>query len=175
MSIKQARFAILGVGALLFAGCTTPPAEQPAPAPEPAPAAAPAPIEPKVSINAMMVAFVDHAGHTLWDVEREGRAPKTDADWTAIQEHAVQLVAAGPAITAGGSGEKDAGWSASPTWRAHAQAMSDAGAAALTAAQGKNLSALVEANGRLVQSCEGCHKEFKPDLPSEGIAHPHAH
>jgi len=53
--------------------------------------------------------------------------------------------------------------------------MSDAGAAALTAAQGKNLNALVEANGRLVESCDGCHKEFKPDLPTEGIAHTHAH
>jgi hypothetical protein len=34
---------------------------------------------------------------------------------------------------------------------------------------------LVAANGQLVQSCEGCHKEFKPELPSEGVVHAHAH
>ena len=174
MNIKPL-WALLGVGALLLVGCSNPPAQQAVPAPEAAPAAAPAPITPKASINAMMVAFVDHASHNLWNVEREGMAPKTDADWAVIEEHAVQLVAAGPAITAGGTGSKDTGWAASPTWRAHAQAMSDAGAAALTAAQGKNLNALVEANGRLAESCDGCHKEFKPDLPTEGIAHTHAH
>ena len=174
MNIKPLRFAFLGVGALLLVGCSNPPAQQAAPVPEAAPAA-PAPIAPKVSINAMMVALVDHASHNLWNVEKEGMAPKTDADWAVVQEHAVQLVAAGPAITAGGTGAKDAGWSQAPTWRAHAQAMSDAGAAALTAAQGKNLNALVEANGRLVESCEGCHKEFKPDLPTEGIVHAHGH
>jgi len=175
MNIKPLRFALLGVGALLLVGCSNPPAQQAAPAPEAAPAATPAPIVPKTSINAMMVALVDHASHNLWNVEKEGMAPKTDADWAVVEEHAVQLVAAGPAITAGGTGEKDAGWANAPTWRAHAQAMSNAGAAALTAAQGKNLSALVEANGRLVESCESCHKEFKPDLPTEGIVHGHTH
>ena len=31
-----------------------------------------------VSINAVMVSLVDHAGHALWDVEQEGneRAPE---------------------------------------------------------------------------------------------------
>lgn len=175
MRTRQVSFALLGVGVFVLAGCGTPPAQEAAPAPEPAPAAAPAPISPNVSINAMMVALVDHASHNLWNVEKEGAAPKTDADWAVVEEHAVQLVAAGPAITAGGAGSKDAGWSQAPTWRAHAQAMSDAGAAALTAAQGRNLDALVAANGRLVESCEGCHKEFKPDLPTEGIVHSHVH
>jgi cytochrome c556 len=43
--------------------------------------------------------------------------------------------------------------------------MSDAGQAALKATEGKDLKALVAANGQLVESCEGCHKEFKPELP----------
>ena len=37
----------------------------------------------------------------------------------------------------------------------------------------KNLGALVKANGQLVESCEQCHKAFKPNLPTEGILHPH--
>jgi cytochrome c556 len=53
--------------------------------------------------------------------------------------------------------------------------MSDAALAAVKATEGENLEALVAANGQLVQSCEGCHKEFKPELPSEGVVHAHAH
>jgi hypothetical protein len=51
--------------------------------------------------------------------------------------------------------------------------MSDAGVAAMNAAKSKNFNALVAANGQLVESCVGCHKEFKPDLPTEGILHTH--
>ena len=53
--------------------------------------------------------------------------------------------------------------------------MSDAGMAALKAAQSKNQELLVAANGQLVDSCEGCHKQFKPALPTEGITHAHIH
>jgi cytochrome c556 len=171
------RSAVLGAGVVVLAGCGSPQPQQTQPA---APqtsveSAAPTTATPKVSINAVMVALVDHAGHNLWDVEREGAAPKTDAAWQVVQEHAVQIVAAGPAITVGGTGPMDANWVKVPTWRAHAQRMSDAGAAALAAANAKNFDALVVANGQLVESCESCHKEFKPDLPSEGIAHAHAH
>jgi hypothetical protein len=65
---------------------------------------------------------------------------------------------------------------ASPaTEQATPVAMSDARVAALNAAKSKNFEALVAANGGLVESCEQCHKAFKPELPSEGIVHPHTH
>jgi cytochrome c556 len=54
-------------------------------------------------------------------------------------------------------------------------ALSNAGLAALKAAEAKNLEALVAANGQVVEACESCHKQFKPALPSEGITHTHAH
>ena len=66
-------------------------------------------------------------------------------------------------------------WVKAPSWHTNAQRMSDAGVAALNAAKNKDLKALVTANGQLVESCEQCHKEFKPDLPTEGIVHSHAH
>jgi hypothetical protein len=80
----------------------------------------------------------------------------------------VQIAAAGPAITVGGTGPSDAVWVKSPSWQSYAQRMSDARVAAMNAAKSKNLSALVKANGHLVESCVGCYKEFKPDLPTEG-------
>ena len=87
----------------------------------------------------------------------------------------MQIAAAGPAITVGGTGPSDAGWVKSPSWHTYAQRMSDAGVAARNAAKSKNFKALVTANSQLVESCENCHKEFKPDMPTEGIVHTHAH
>jgi len=53
--------------------------------------------------------------------------------------------------------------------------MSDAAMSAMNAAKGKNFEELVAANGRIVETCETCHKQFKPELPTEGIVHTHAH
>jgi len=160
----------LGLAAFLLAGCSTPPAEAPA-----APAAVMPAVHSPVSINAEMVRLVDHAAHQLWAVEKEGMAPKTDADWENVEEHATQIAAAGALVTMGGTGPNDLVWIESPGWKTSAKAMSDAGMAALKATESKNMEALVAANGQLVEACEACHKEFKPDLPSEGIVHVHEH
>jgi hypothetical protein len=128
-----------------------------------------------VSINASMVSIVDHAGHQLWNAEREGGAPKTKADWEILAEHATQLAAAGALVRVPGPGVQDMTWVATPSWQKWSRAMSDAALAALKSTEEENLQALVAANGQLVESCEGCHKEFKPSLPSEGIVHGHAH
>ena len=156
---------------LLLPACNaaveTPPPTAQASAPAPA---APA-VTPVVSINALMVTWIDNSGHVLWNVERPGRAPKKDADWLEIQEHATQLAAAGTLIQLGGTGQADAGWVKSPIWKTHAEGMTDAAVQAIDAAKMKNLESLVKANGKLVEACEGCHKEFKPELPSEGIKH----
>ncbi len=53
--------------------------------------------------------------------------------------------------------------------------MSDAGLAAFKASENKDIKALVAANLQLVEVCESCHKQYKPALPSEGIAHQHIH
>ena len=165
----------LAVSALFLGACSSPAPQQAAPPPAAAEEAAPLMAKPEISINAVMVGLVDHAGHNLWEVERKGKAPKTEADWQNVVEHAVQIAAAGPAITAGGTGPTDAVWVKTPSWHTQAQRMSDAGVAAMNAAKSKNFEALVAANGRLVESCEGCHKEFKPELPTEGIVHGHSH
>jgi cytochrome c556 len=122
-----------------------------------------------------MVSIVDHAGHQLWSVEGAGNKPKTQADWENLAEHATQLAAAGALIRVAGTGVQDTTWVATPGWQKWARSMSDAALAALKATEGENFEALVAANGQLVDSCEGCHKEFKPSLPSEGIVHAHAH
>ena len=172
MTKKFCGLSVMSVGVVVLAACGSSAPEQPA---QPPPAAAPTTARPEVSINAVMVALVDHAAHNLWSVEQADRTPKTDEDWRVVEEHAVQMAAAGPAITVGGTGTSDSVWVMAPSWHGYAQRMSDAGAAALAAAKARNMDALVAANGQLVESCEACHKEFKPDLPTEGIVHTHAH
>lgn len=136
--------------------------------------AAPA-AQPRVSINQLMVSMIDNASHVLWDVEREGLAPKDDADWVEVENHATQLAAAATLIQLGGTGQADMGWIRQVGWRDQADKMGGAAVAAMGAARARNLDALVRANGDLVTSCENCHKAFKPELPTEGIAHQRPH
>jgi hypothetical protein len=166
---------ISAFGACLAAGCGAP-TEQAQPSAQSGPAARSVPtVQSPVSINAEMVRVIDHAAHQLWNAEREGMAPKTDADWENIVEHATQIAAAGALIRLEGTGPNDRTFVQQADWQKFGAAISDAGLAALKAAEAKSQGALVSANGQLVEACEGCHKRFKPELPSEGITHSHAH
>lgn len=162
---------IAALGACLTTGCSAPaqPPGQTAPA-----ISVPAVLSP-VSINAEMVRVVDHAAHQLWNVEKEGMAPKTDADWETVEEHATQIAAAGALIRLEGTGPNDRTFVQQADWQKFGSEMSSAGLAALKAAEARNQEALVAANSRLVETCESCHKRFKPALPSEGITHSHIH
>jgi hypothetical protein len=164
---------VSALGACLAVGCNAP-AEKTQQSAQGGPASSSAPtLQSPVSINAEMVRVVDHSAHQLWNAEKEGMAPKTDADWDNIIEHATQIAAAGALIRLEGTGPNDRTFVQQPDWQKFAAAVSTAGLAALSAAEAKNQGALVTANGQLVDACEGCHKRFKPSLPSEGIMHPH--
>jgi hypothetical protein len=165
---------LAALAGLLLTACSAP-TTRPAPEAAASPAApAPAP-RLDTSYNELMVAWIDNASHVLWDVEKPGFAPKNDADWTEVEDHAIQLAAAGTLIQLPGAGPNDTVLLGQDGWKSNAELMSEAAHGALTAARSRNLSAIVEANGKLVQACEGCHKQFKPDLPSEGIAHQRPH
>lgn len=168
--IRGGSLLALGFGLILIYGCSAG-VEQQSASQQAGPQSA---VPPAVSINELMVAWIDHAGHELWDVEPEGRAPKSDADWREVERHATQLAAAGSLIALGGTGKADPGWANLPDWKKYSQELTNAGTAALNAARSKNFEALVKANGQLVDVCESCHKEFKPELPTEGKTHqPH--
>jgi hypothetical protein len=170
--------SLLSAGALGFFGCnsaTNPPASQTPAQPAPSTPASPPSVTSPVSINAEMVSVVDHAAHELWSVEHEGHKPKTPADWEELSEHATQLAAAGALIMLPGTGANDVTLTQQAKWQKRAKDLSAVGIAELKASQGNNIDALITANGRLVDVCEGCHKDFKPSLPSEGIAHKHMH
>lgn len=162
------------LSACLAAGCSAPTVTPQSAQGGTAASGAPA-VQSPVSINAEMVRVVDHAAHQLWNAEKEGMAPKMDADWENIVEHATQIAAAGALIRLEGTGPNDHTFVQQPEWHTFGAAVSNAGLAALKAGEAKNQEALVMANGQLVEACEGCHKRFKPALPSEGIMHSHIH
>lgn len=154
---------------IALAACS--PANTPAPA---APAAeAPAPLTTvrevtlPVSINAVMVALVDHASEPLWLDAYE--PPTTEAGWRDAEHHAYQAAVAGKLIQLAGTGPNDPSWVIDPQWIRFADEMSNAGMDALAAAKARNVANLGGAGDRLVESCEACHKAFKPGLPSMGI------
>jgi hypothetical protein len=173
---NKRHYLVMGfLGGCFAAGCSAP-AEPPRPSAQGAsPAAGTQAVLSPVSINAVMVRLVDHAGHQLWNAEKPDMAPKTDADWENIVEHATQIAAAGALIRLEGTGPNDRTFVQNPEWQKFAMQVSAAGMAALKAGEARNHEALVVANGQLVEACEGCHKRFKPALPSEGITHSHLH
>lgn len=154
-----------GVTIALLLGACAPREDKAADTPVAAPTA-PA-IKLPVSINATMVALVDHASEPLW-VDAYV-APTSEDRWSEAEYNAYQLAVAGKLIQLEGTGPNDANWVTDAKWRADADELSAAGMDALAAAQARNVDDLNKAGDRLVAACESCHKAFKPDLPTMGL------
>ena len=126
----------------------------------------------RTSINALMVALVDHSAHEIWEAGSAQRM--TGRDWQTVEQHAIQLIASGTLISLGGTGPQDRSWVATPAWQDWARKLTDGGLAALDAVQKSDQRALRAAGEAIVDTCFGCHDMFKPDAPTEGLLHvPH--
>jgi hypothetical protein len=123
-----------------------------------------------ISINQLMVEMVDDVAHNIWDGGNK-TTPLTNEEWQVVQEHGTQLQAAATLISMGGSGPMDHNWAGATNWQDYARQLKDVGAAAKTAAASKDKMALWKAGDQMVTVCEGCHRQFKPDLPTEGRLH----
>jgi hypothetical protein len=159
----------VAVFALALSACA--PKSEEAATPAASEAAAPATVRPPitlpVSINAVMVALVDHASEPLWLDAYE--APTTEARWMEAEYNGYQMAISGKLIQLAGTGPNDASWVADPEWIKMSDEMTAAGMDALNAAKARNVAMLNTAGDRLVASCESCHKKFKPGLTSMGI------
>lgn len=126
-----------------------------------------------ISINAVMVALVDQAAHEIWDGGNKTR-DLTDREWMLIEQHSLQLAAAASVVSLGGTGPADRGWAISPAWQDWSRKLGTVALEAKKAVDAKDKVALRAAGDTLVDTCNSCHKIFKPDVPSEGIMHqPH--
>jgi len=126
-----------------------------------------------MSLNRLMDAVVEDSAHTIWNGGNATK-PLNDGQWQTIEEHTYQLQAAATLVSLGGTGKDDPGWVASPAFQQWTRKMMQGAITARRAVEAKDQKALRTAGDDLVMTCEGCHKQFKPDLPTEGIAHkPH--
>lgn len=163
-----------GVAILLVVGCGRQPVPS-GPVPTPTPASPVA--ELPVSLNALMVGLVDHASDPLFAVgnairnEHPEKSPKTDADWLDVEYHAYQMIVSGRIMQIPGTGPMDRQWTADPRWKPMADALTDVGSQMLQKAQAKNPEGFAELGDSLVEACEGCHRAFKPELPTMRILH----
>ena len=144
-----------------------------APAPEAAPAAdalsAPAPAAVNrlpISLNSLMVALVNQAADPIWVAA--WHSPESEADWRELERRAVQLEVAGALLGVPGTGPLDDTWAASAGWQDWSAQLRQTGEDAVQAVQARDLQAISAVGDRIVEVCEGCHIEFKPNLPTGG-------
>ena len=130
------------------------------------------PFTPEISINEVMVAQIDHAAHFIWDAANPDLSAAA-IDWDEVEHHAIQLISSRAALTMGGTGVNDAMWIAQRSWRGYVETMNDGALLALRSARSEDRSGLSRAGDMLVESCEGCHQQYKPEIPTEGYTKRH--
>ncbi|PCJ43604.1 MAG: hypothetical protein COA71_01665 [SAR86 cluster bacterium] len=123
-----------------------------------------------VSVNALMVTMIDHSAHYIWDYAAL-EDMMLEEEWLAVEYYSIQLAAAGPLMTLGGTGEFDNAWAISPQWLSYSMDMSNAAMKALNAARLQDKFLLETAGDELLDACLACHRAFKPEIPSEGVIH----
>ena len=118
---------------------------------------------PQVSINEVMESVIVPATNTLWGADD----PQTDEEWQQLEDAAVMVIAAGSAISLGGSGPRDNEWVQSPAWKAFAVEMTVAAVDSLEAIRARDIEALFEAGYVMYPPCESCHKQFNPAVTGQ--------
>ncbi|MDH3439236.1 MAG: cytochrome c [Gammaproteobacteria bacterium] len=129
-------------------------------------------IEMQTSLNAIMVAVVDWAAHEIWEA---GYAETlTGRNWLTTKQYATELLAAGTLVSLGGTGRADPVWVVQEPWQEWTARMIDDTKVILQAIEEQDQAKLLAAGEKLVVTCEGCHADYKPTSPTEGILHvPH--
>ena len=130
------------------------------------------PFTPDISINEVMVAQIDHAAHFIWEAADPDVAARS-IDWQEVEHHAIQILSSRSALSMGGNGVNDAMWITQSSWREYVNDMNDGAMQALVSARAQDQRGLARAGDKLVESCESCHRQYKPATPTEGIMHPH--
>ena len=109
-------------------------------------------IKPVGNVKQLMRAMTVPASNALFDVARV--PPKDDREWEAIEDSAVILGESGNLLLIAGRSKNTA------VWEDTSRGMVEAGAAALKAAQARNLDAVIDAGNQMVDTCEVCHESY---------------
>jgi dihydroxyacetone kinase len=119
---------------------------------------------PFATVRQVMLGLVIPASTTIYQAAGtvstlEGtveKAPKDDKEWEVVAANAALLVEASHLLRTDGRGVAD------ETWTGAAADMEAGARNVLTAAQAKNVDALLDKGGEIVASCDRCHEKFLP-------------
>lgn len=121
----------------------------------------------------LMAGILFPNSNTIFDVTKH--APKTDAEWTAVQTSAVVLAESGNLLLLPGRKKETGGPVPVDTaeWRKHVQMLVDAAKGAYKAAQTKDPDVVFAACEPLYQACFTCHETYRfcptcPEAPPPG-------
>ncbi len=153
---------LVGVGLILATACS----EQKAPAPEAKPTATQVVSQLPVSLNTVMVAMINQAADPLWVAAWHN--PETDKEWRELVRRAVQLELGGALLSVPGTGPMDSTWTSNESWQKWSNQLRDLGATAVVAVKARDLEKISAVGDGIVETCEACHRDFKPALPTGG-------
>jgi cytochrome c556 len=157
--------------------------------PEPTPATGASPFKPTAGIQDLMAGMIDPSADFLWEsvsttVTEQGteeKQPRTDEEWKEVRRQAIILTESanlllieGRRVASEGKQLEDHGTPGNltleqteqaitkerATFVGFSQALHDAGAAMLKAADNKDVQAMMSAGETLDGVCEGCHLKF---------------
>jgi hypothetical protein len=131
------------------------------------PAAKTAKLTLPLSINAVMVALTDRSAEPFWSAAQKKLT--SQQDWDEFEYQATQIALSGVVISIPGTGKVDPLWVTQPQWLDFAKRLTDVGMKGVAAAKAKDSASVSSLGDQLVQVCEGCHRAFKPNIPTQGI------
>jgi hypothetical protein len=120
-----------------------------------------------VSINEVMASLINHSADPIWIAA--WRNPQTERDWRELEHLARQLQLGGSLLTIPGTGPVDEQWTSRQGWQQYSTDLSAAAERAVNAARSRDVELIARAGDEIVAICEGCHIDFKPDLPTMNI------
>lgn len=129
-----------------------------------APAPPPPPFAPVADVKQLMQVVVDPAADGIWESVKtvdsaEGvveYAPKNDAEWQAVRNHALVVAESGNLLMMAGRAKDN------QDWLRLSRALVDVGRRALAAADAKDKDALFDAGGEVYAACANCHQKYLP-------------
>ena len=108
-------------------------------------------LKPVASVTQIMQAMVVPSSNALFDVPRN--PPVDERGWAAVRNHAIVLAESGNLLLIGDRAQD------SEVWTRTSRGLAESGEIALKAAQARDVSAITEVGGQMIEACESCHEK----------------
>lgn len=122
----------------------------------------PPPFKPVADTKLLMQSVVDPSADEIWDSVRtiitaegtEEIRPRTNAEWTAVRNHAIALAESGNLMMMAPRARDG------DEWMQRARELVETSERAMRAAESHNADDLFNAGGDIYQSCSNCHQKY---------------